>query len=156
MRAFLIAATAMLAGCAAQYGDMGLTGGVTAEQMSSDTWRISAAGNAYTSSNKIQDFVLLKSAETTKAAGGTHFIIAGSRDATQRGTIVTPGTAQTTVAGSTAYTTFTPGDVHTYVKPGQDAYVRVVRVTPGMQPPPGALSADEIIRFIGPRLKRGA
>jgi hypothetical protein len=115
--------------------------------------RIKARGNAYTGGTRVQDFVLMKAAETTKAAGGTFFVIGSSQDASSQGAITTPGTAQTTFVGNAAYTTFSPGSVHTYVKPGQDAYVRVLRIPPGAQAPPGALNADEIIRFIGPRLQ---
>ena len=67
--------------------------------------------------------------------------------------VATPSTAHTSFSGRQAFTTFTPGSVHTYVKPGQDAYVRVLKVPPGAAPPPGALSAAEIVRFIGPRLQ---
>jgi hypothetical protein len=142
-----------LGGCATKYQEMGFTGGVAAEQITSDTWRILARGNAYTGGTRVQDFVLMKAAETTRANGGTHFIIGSSQDASREGAITTPGTAQTTFAGNTAFTTFSPGSVHTYVKPGQDAYVRVLKIPPGTQPPPGALDANEIIRFIGPRLQ---
>lgn len=149
----VIILTSCLAGCATKYQEIGFTGGVAAQQVTADTWRIVARGNAYTGGARVQDFVLLKAAETTKAAGGTHFVIGASQDASRQGAIVTSGTSQTTFIGRSAYTTFTPGDVHTYVKPGQDAYVRVLHILPGSQPPPGALSADEIIQFIGPRLK---
>jgi hypothetical protein len=80
-------------------------------------------------------------------------MIAGSQDASQQGAIVTPSTAQTTFVGRQAYTTFNPGAVYGFVKPGQDVYVRVLRLPPGSPPPPGALAADEIIQFIGPRLQ---
>jgi hypothetical protein len=154
MAGLLIAGTLLLAGCATSYQEMGFTGGVEAQQVTSDTWRILARGNSYTSDTRIQDFVLMKAAETTKAAGATHFFVGASRDQTLQGTVVTPGSAQTTVSGRTATTTFSPSTVSTYVKPGQDTYVRVVRLPPGSPPPPGALSADEIIQFIGPRLKK--
>src|SRR6266498_2923777 len=72
----------------------------------SAAFRIVARGNAYTGGTRIQDFVLLKAAETTKAAGGTHFIIGASQDASRQGAIVTPATSQTTFVGRSAYTTF--------------------------------------------------
>jgi len=154
MRIVAVAVLALsLGACSTKYQDMGFTGGVAAEQITADTWRIIARGNAYTGGTRIQDFILLKAAETTKAAGGTHFVISGSQDASRQGAITTPATAQTTFSGGSAFTTFSPGSVYTYVKPGQDAYVRVLSIPPGAQPPPGVLSADEIIRFIGPRLQ---
>jgi hypothetical protein len=41
------------------------------------------------------------------------------------------------------------------VKPGQDTYIRVFTVAPGQVPPPGVMSADEIMQFVGSRVKRG-
>ena len=149
----VIGVCAGLLACSTKYQDMGFSGGVAAEQITTDTWRIKARGNAYTTGTLVQDFVLMKAAETTIAAGGTHFVIGSSQDASRQGAIVTSGTAHTSFSAGQAFTTFTPGDVHTYVKPGQDAYVRVLRLPPGAAAPPGALSAAEIIRFIGPRLQ---
>jgi hypothetical protein len=154
MRLFVLTLVSLaLSGCATKYQDMGFTGGVAAEQITADTFRIVARGNAYTGGTRIQDFVLLKAAETTKSVGATHFIITASQHASRQSAIVTSATAQTTSAGGSAFTTFTPSGVHSYVKPGQDAYVRVLKLAPGSQAPPGALSADEIIQFVGPRLR---
>jgi hypothetical protein len=150
----LVVAGMTLLGCATKYQEMGFTGGVSAQQITADTWRIIARGNAYTGGTQIQDYVLLKAAETTKSVGGTHFIIGSSQDASSQGAIVTPGTAHTTYGGGVAFTTFNPGSVHSYVKPGQDAYVRVMNVPAGSRPPAGALSANEIIQFIGARVQR--
>lgn len=60
-----------LASCATKYQEMGFTGGVAAQQITSDTYRIVARGNGYTGNTAIQDYALLKAAETTIAAGGT-------------------------------------------------------------------------------------
>ena len=154
MRVFVLAlASLSLVGCATKYQEMGLTGGVAAQQITADTWRILARGNAYTSGTRVQDFVLMKAAETTKAAGGTHFIIASSQDATRNRAIVTPPSASTTYGGGYAVTTFNPGVVYNIVKPGQTVYVRVLKIPPATPPPPGAISADEIIQYVGPRLQ---
>jgi hypothetical protein len=64
-----------------------------------------------------------------------------------------PGTSTTTFSGNTAYTTRSPGYVDNIIKPGQDVHIRVLRLAPGQQIP-GVYSADEIIQFIGPRVKR--
>ena len=76
-----IAAALLLSGCATKYQDMGFTGGVAAEQMTKDTFRIKSRGNAYTAGTTVQDYVLLKADETTKANGGTHFILISAADA---------------------------------------------------------------------------
>jgi hypothetical protein len=69
--------------------------------------------------------------------------------------ITTPGVAETTIHGNMATTTYSGGTTTEFIKPGQDAYIRVLKVAPGSSPPPGAISADETIKFIGPRV-RGA
>ncbi len=69
-----------LSGCATRYQEMGATGGVSAAQMTDDVWRITARGNLYTDAGIIQDYVLLKAAETTVAAGRTHFAIVGKHE----------------------------------------------------------------------------
>jgi hypothetical protein len=148
--AALILLTAALFACSTRYQDMGFTGGVAAQQMTADTFRISARGNSYTSTTTVQDYMLLKAAETTKHVGGSHFLIVSSADASRTGYVRTAGQAQTTVVGNTAYTTYSPGSVYSMFKPGQDAYIRVV--PPGT---PGAISADEIIQFVGSRVRRG-
>jgi hypothetical protein len=134
---------------------MGFSGGVASEQLTANTFRIQARGNGYTNATTVQDFTLLKAAETTKEHGGTHFVIISATNATDTDTIETPGTAQTTFAGNSAFTTYNPGTSITFIKPGQDAYIRVLNVKQGQTAPPDAMSADEIIQYIGPRIQRG-
>src|SRR6185503_20266800 len=64
-----------LTACSTRYQHMGFAGGVSAERMTADTFRIVARGNGYTDATTIQDYALLKAAETTVAAGGTHFVV---------------------------------------------------------------------------------
>ncbi len=147
-------AVVALGACGTRYQDMGFTGGVAAEQMTTDTFRITARGNGYTGNTTIQDYALLKAAETTKEAGGTHFLVISAADASRVVVGQTASTMQTSVIGQTAFTTYNPGSTYTIIKPGEQAYIRVLRLRPGEAPPAGALSADEIIQYIGPRVKR--
>src|SRR5262249_57668333 len=101
MRIVAVVLLLALAGCATPYQNMGFMGGVEAQQMTADPYRIVARGNGYTGSTTIQDYTLLKAAETTRQAGGTHFSIISASDASRAGTIVTPGQAQTSVVGNT-------------------------------------------------------
>ena len=142
-----------LAACGTQYQEMGFTGGVTAEPVMTDVYRITARGNAYTGSSAVQDFALMKAAETTLAAGGTHFVVLDESDQTNLSTAQTPGTMQTSIYGSTAFTAYTPGMTYNIVKPGQAVMIRVIRLPPGQTPPPGAFPAMDIVQTIGPRLK---
>ena len=134
---------------------MGFTGGVAAQQMASDVFRIEARGNSFTGRNSVQDYMLLKAAETTKTAGHTHFMIIEKTDASSVATIVNDGSATTHFVGNTAYTDYSPATVSTFFKPGADAYIRTLTPAPGHELPAGALSADEIVKFVGPRVQRG-
>jgi hypothetical protein len=154
IRRAALLAVLLLGGCSTPYQENGFTGGVTAVRVSADVWRIEASGNGYTSSATIQDYALLKSAETTKAAGGTHFVVVDGKDTSATGVYTGPAQSTTTFSGNQAFTTTTPGARMAFNKPGQDTYIRVIRLQPG-QNPGGAYSADEIIQFIGPRIKRG-
>ena len=144
-----------LMGCGTKYQDMGFTGGVAAKQMSADVFRIEARANSYTGKNTVQDYMLLKAAETTKSAGKTHFILINSTDASSTASIVNEGSATTRFNGNTAETTYSPATVSHFFKPGADAYIRVISILPGKETPAGAISADEIIQFVGTRVQRG-
>ena len=102
-------AFAVLSGCATKYQEMGFTGGVSAEPVMTDVYRIVGRGNGYTSSDRVQDFVLLKAAETTLAAGGSYFLIVNDADRTNVSVGQTSGTVQTNVIGHSAFTTYSPG-----------------------------------------------
>lgn len=154
MRLLLIGLLLMIAGCATPYQEMGFMGGVAAAQMTDTTFRISGRGNGYTSSTVVNDYVILKAAETTVQHGFTHFMVISAADASSSSTIVTGGTSTTTLVGNTAMTTYNPPVAHNIYRPGEDAYIRVVRVAPGVAPPPGAIAAEEVIRHVGSRVKR--
>jgi hypothetical protein len=132
---------------------MGFAGGVSAQPVMTDVYRIQARGNAYTGSATVQDFYLLKAAETTIGAGGSHFLIMGAENQTSVSTEQTPGYASTSVVGRSAFTTYTPGATYNVIKPGQDVMIKVLHLCAGETPPQGAFPADDIIRSIGPRLK---
>ncbi|UVC07229.1 hypothetical protein IHQ71_18660 [Rhizobium sp. TH2] len=158
MRISLLAAAlaglCILASCQTPYQDGGFAGGVTASAITNDTFRISARGNGYTAANTIQDYVLLKAAETTLASGGTHFVVLTSADATQNMTGQTPGYMQTNVIGNTAYSTYTPGVTYNVVKPGQDTIIKIINVPTGISPPMGAFPAQQVFDNINPRVIR--
>lgn len=151
-----LALCVLVTGCATKYQDMGFTGGVAAEQITADTWRIRARGNAYTGSSTVQDYVLLKAAETTQQSGATHFQIISAADASRASTFVSPGTSTTTVVGRQAFTTTSPASVDTVIKPGEDVYIRTLKQLPPGPLPPGTYSAAEIIQFVGSRVKRSS
>ena len=154
MKKLILIVCLAISGCATPYQDMGFTGGVTAQQMTANTFRIISRGNSYTSPTTIQDYTMLRAAETTLQNGGTHFQVISAADASSTAQIVTGGTARTTFVGNTATTHYDPPMVQNLFKPGQDAYIRVIKLAPGQVPPPDAVSAEEIVQFVGPRVQR--
>jgi hypothetical protein len=144
--ALFLAAALALVGCATPYTEngIGLTGGVEAQMITDDTARISARGNAYTDQARIEDYVLLKAAQTALDHGFTHFAVVSSADASRTGAIATPGMMQTNVVGSTAFTTYTPGMVHGFTKPGEDVFVRFCKDNCL-----GMLPADQVVNNLG-------
>jgi hypothetical protein len=62
-------------GCATTYQKDGFTGGFTEIQLSENVWRISFRGNAFTGSEKTQDFLMLRNAEITIEKGYKYFVI---------------------------------------------------------------------------------
>ncbi len=149
-----------LAACATPYGEANVFGGVSAAPMGGDVYRIQAQLNAFSSPEMVQDYLLLRAAETAQANGAEGFVIVDSRDATRTSTIVTPGQSYTTAnaygygnsAFGSATTTYQPPIANTVVAPGGILMIRLVR-----QPGEGDnafLRASDIIAAIGPRVRR--
>ncbi|MUZ74215.1 hypothetical protein GOZ90_16120 [Agrobacterium vitis] len=149
----VVAMTALLAGCQTKYQDMGFTGGVSAMPITSDTYRIVSRGNGYTDSTTVQDYSLLKAAETTLSTGNTHFLLVSGNDATSNTIGQTPGHMQTNIYGNTAYSTYTPGVTYNIVKPGQDLIIKLFNSAKGPVPQ-GAFAAQDVYNNISPRVER--
>lgn len=154
MRLFLLGISAILCACGTPYQEMGFRGGVSADRMTDTTFRISARGNSHTSEANIQDYVLLKAAETTVKNGGTHFVVISAEDASRSNVLTFGGTSETTFRGNRAITTHSAPDQITVVRPGRDLFIRVLKLEPGHAPPAGTFAADEIIRHVGARARR--
>ncbi|TPI47565.1 hypothetical protein FJW05_11400 [Mesorhizobium sp. B2-9-1] len=152
VKLIVLLALLLLAGCQTKYQNMGFTGGVAAAPIGGDMYRISARGNGYTDPTTVQDYVLLKAAETTLQSGHTHFVIVGGQDASRQEFGQTPGMMQTNIIGNTAYTTYTPGSTYQIVKPGQDVLIKVGNLT-GLNNI-GAFDAKQVFDAINPRVVR--
>lgn len=141
-------------GCSTEYGKMGLTGGVDAEPVSNDTYRITALGNGFTSPEQIQDYALLKAAETALAQGQTYFTILGDQNETTNAVGQTPGTLSMNTFGTSTFATYNPGISYDIIKPGQDVMIRVWTPKKGDVVPPNSFDAQEVFDNINPRVKR--
>lgn len=144
----------MLASCNTPYQELKWNGGVSAQPVATNIYRVVARGNGYTNSSTIQDYVLLKSAETTLMKGGTHFAILGVEDATSKSWYSTPTTVQTNVIGSSAHSTISPGSMHQIIKPGQSLLVRIYYMYNTKNIPSQYLDAQDIYNNISPRVRR--
>ena len=156
MRLVLVSAatTALLAGCATSYGEMGLSGGVAAERISADTFRIKSRANAFTDKTVAADYAMLGAAEAMQAACMTHFVVVGSDNRTSASTWVSPASSTSTWSGNRLHSTYTPSTSMTFVNPGVDLYVRGFQAQPGMPMPQNAMSVQDIITYTGARVKR--
>lgn len=129
---------------------MGLSGGVSAERVSDDTYRIKARGNEFTPKSKIEDFVLLKAAELTLQSGGTHFALSNNRDTSTATVVNQPVTV--TQYGSHSVVSQPPPV--TFYQPGQDTFVKIVTIPRDQQTPSGYYSAEEVSKYTGARLRK--
>ncbi len=151
MRTRLIVAGGLalaLAACATRYQEMGATGGVTAAPITDDLVRISARGNLYTDTNTLQDFVLFKAAETTIAAGRTHFVVVGKEGSGGRGGLTSPAALGGGERIGTGLLTPIKRD------PREDLMIRLLPKDADPEERAQALDARQIVANVGPRLAR--
>ena len=158
----IIGLALLTSACATTYGDIGFWGdGVAADQMSSDTFRIRSRGNGATEHATIEDYALLRAAETVKGACFTHFVVLDGADRTEVEEDVTPAhrtktTVEKVVDGKKVKTverTFHPETRSITIRPGQDLVVRGLRLS-GDAAPDAAISADEVLTHVSPRVER--
>lgn len=148
-----------MGGCASRYQELGPAGGVAAAKMTEDVWRISARGNALTESTAVQDFVLLKAAETTIAAGASHFVIVGMQDVGPARVGRQTGLYAFGGAGGrdggrlgqdmTGYSRMAPDGLS-----GEDVMIRLLPATASAEDKAKALDARQLVANIAPRVKR--
>jgi len=65
----------LLTACATGYQSSGFTGGFKDTQLAPDVFRVSFSGNGFTSSDRVQDFALLRAAELTLANDARYFAV---------------------------------------------------------------------------------
>ena len=158
-----------IASCATPYQDMGFTGGVSASRIDETTLRVQSKGNAYTSMETIQDYVMLKAAEETIANGYDLFLVMDGDSYTQTGSYTAPGTATTYTSGSaygssfgnttnvygsaTSTTYYTPGQTTFFNKPRTNIVVRMFTGPKPDDAPPTLFDARDVVKYLGPQIK---
>lgn len=72
---FVLLLGSLLNGCATAYQAQGWTGGYSEVQLTPDAFHICFYGNAYTSSQKVTKYVLLRASELTLEKGFKYFVV---------------------------------------------------------------------------------
>ncbi|MRX06618.1 hypothetical protein GJ697_02070 [Pseudoduganella sp. FT25W] len=72
---FIVAATALLAGCATEYHPRNSEGGYSEAAIEPGVWRVKVDATPYTMPQQVQDYSLLRSAELTLQQGYSHFTL---------------------------------------------------------------------------------
>ena len=164
-RAGLMAALALAtSACATAYGEIGgfFEDGVSADRISADTFRIRSRGNEMTEHATVDDYALLRAAETVRMNCMTHFVVLDGADRTEVSETVTPAEWVKTrekkvVDGKEVWVetrSYTPESHSISVRPGQDLVVRGLVVPAGQPAPPEAIAVDEVLTYVGTRVKR--
>jgi hypothetical protein len=139
MKSTAVAATAivvlpflLLSSCATSYQSTGFAGGYTDTQLAPDAFRIGFQGNGFTSSDRAQDFALLRAADVTLSHGFRYFGIVNEANSGTMSSITVPGQSYTSASvtgyGNSAYgtavTTFVPPTSIPIFKPKSGLLIR--------------------------------
>jgi hypothetical protein len=107
-----------LAACATGYHEAGFTGGFSDIRLAPNVARVSFNGNGFTSTSRVEMFLLLREAEVTLQSGYRYFAITGSRDDSSSMAITTSGSYSGSVYGNSWSGTWTPPSTINIYKPG--------------------------------------
>jgi len=134
MRILILALTLGLASCINPYRPRVLLEGVEAHHVRRDIWRIIVRGNDFPWTPPLIDYVLVQTAQTTIAHGGTHFIVLSP----------TVNMAQ-----------FEQGFSPVSLPQSDEMIIRIIVVRPSKRAPAGAFDAEGVLRSARARLSNG-
>ncbi len=152
-------------GCTTRYQPEGATGGYTDARLDSTTYSVSFRGNAYTSQDKVANYMLYRCAEVTEQAGYDYFVILRGGTEGEQQVYTTPGsyTSKTTGSGvvvgnaasGTVVTrgTYTPPQTSVMTSYGGNVIIKMFK---GQKPSedPNAYVAKEVLLYLGPSIER--
>jgi hypothetical protein len=135
--ALLLCAALLMSACQTGYQPSGLGGGFSESRIDENTWRVSFRGNAFTSPDTVEKYVLYRCAEITVQNGYDWFLF------------VDRGTDARYTPPSGSGVTAMPG----YRKYRSSAEIRAFR---GQKPADNldAHDAREVMKFLGPSIGR--
>lgn len=122
MRWLIVVLGLAMTGCSTDYRDLtgsGMFDGTTTERVATNTYRISAAGQSFSSPSDKHDYTMRKAAQTAQSVGGTHFAV-----------VVWGGGSE---AGRSS----------------RETYIRVYTLAPNAAPPTGAVSVQSVLERMG-------
>lgn len=155
----LIAIGALLSSCATPYQQMGLMGGVNVQPIDSTTLRITGRGNAFTSTQTLEKYVVLRAAEETRRRGYDLFLVTGGQLLSKPGVVTVAGrtyTYETVDAYDNPVTqTYAAPDtaIH-YTKPQTSMVIRMLKGPKPADAPKNLFVSADVIRFLGPEVHR--
>lgn len=123
---FMITAAVFVSGCATPYQPTGFTGGFSETQLAPDIFRIYFRGNGFTSSERADDFAMLRAADLCLQHSFTCFAILNQSSSTSTSAVTTPGYAYTT-GSVNGYGNSATYSGQTFYSPGQTIIVNKPR-----------------------------
>ena len=131
---FIIAILFLFSGCATSYQPKGFTGGFSETRLAPDTFRVRFSGNGRTSTERAEDFALLRAADLSTNAGFSYFSIITSTSGVAQSSFQTPGQSITTVQaqgnGFVGSTTYIPGQNINIFKPRSGLMIKCFKDKP--------------------------
>jgi hypothetical protein len=154
----LLLGLAALGGCASLYAETPYAeAALEAARLDATTLRVAGEVAATTSDARVQDYVLLRAAEETLAAGYGHFEVVERRDSSRVISTRTGGyhvvTDYNGKGDADDEVEYLPEETLTTRRPGATL---IVRMLPGPKPPGASgevYDAAEVLAFVGPRAR---
>lgn len=150
MRLLLLALVLMSGGCATGYHPSGLSGGFSEMRVNERAWRVSFAGNGYTSPERAAAMALRRAAELTAWSGYYGFWIADEHSYSKDSSWRTADQCQTNatvtgygnMASVSGNTTCTPGQEFHVSKPRASMTISMVTWEQAQNAPAGVMVYD--------------
>ena len=92
----LASGSLLFVSCATGYQAKGLTGGYSDFRLDANTFRVEFRGNAFTSRQNVETYLLYRCAELTSEAGYDYFVTVNSDTEARQGAYTTPGSYNST------------------------------------------------------------
>ncbi|HEY5048428.1 MAG TPA: hypothetical protein VII49_10445 [Rhizomicrobium sp.] len=147
-RYIALAVALLLSACSTPYQEMGLLGGVSATQVSSDTMSITAKGNGFTGADTVKNYALLKAADETIAHGFDYFALGDATDESRHG-------AYSWASGSaTRNSWFGSGFSTEMIKPGENVLIKMYHGMKPAEAPDNYFDAHDIENYLGKSIRR--